>query len=399
MDFTPDENGDAIRDMVDRFVRAEIAPVMAGYEERQEFPRPIIEKMGTAGFFGAAFPEALGGTALGFAAVAIVAEALSRLAPEFGYAMNMQCMTCPLTILNWGTPEQIERFVPDLIAGRKIGMFALTEAGGGSDAAGAMRTTARRRGDVYVLNGSKMWITFSDVADAGLLFAKTDPTAGARGVTAFIIEPKQASGYHADPIDIPTLSRSLRSCAVFLDDVEVPVENRLGDEGDGFRIAMNALEFGRLNVSARLTGLAQGCYDAARDYARERVIRGQPIARYQMVQHMIADMAVNIDAARLLTQRTAWTMDQGAPANRAAAQSKYFASIAANHAARSAAEIFGGYALAADYPIAKLGAYINMLNVGEGAPAVQRILIAEDALGYKDANRAPPPPGNYTKPR
>jgi isovaleryl-CoA dehydrogenase len=393
MDFTADENTAAIRDMVERFVRAEIAPVMADYEDRRVFPRPVIEKMGAAGFFGAVFPEALGGTAVGFAAVATMAEELSRLAPEFGYAMNMQCMTCPLTILNWGTPEQIERFVPDLIAGRKIGMFALTESGGGSDAAGAMQTTARRRGDVYLLNGSKMWITFSNETDAGLLFAKTDPAAGARGVTAFIVEPKQGSGYRADPIDIPTLSRSLRSCAVFLDDFEVPVENLLGNEGEGFKIAMNALEFGRLNVSARLTGLAQGCYNAARDYARERVIRGQPIARYQMVQHLVADMAVNIEAARLLTRRTAWTMDQNAPANRAASQSKYFASIAANHAAQSAAEIFGGYALAADYPIAKLRAYINMLNVGEGAPAVQRILIAEDALGYKDANRGPPPPG------
>ncbi|MDP7652694.1 MAG: acyl-CoA dehydrogenase family protein [Rhodospirillales bacterium] len=389
MDFTlPDESAAAAESMR-QFAEAEILPAINDYEERQEFPHPIIEKMGAAGFFGAAFPEELGGSDMGYLAVAAIAEEVSRLAPEFGYAMNMQAMTCPFTIYNWGTAEQVQRFVPDLIAGRKIGMFALSEPGGGSDAAGSMKTTARLDGDTYRLNGSKQWITFADACDTGLLFAKTDPDAGHRGITAFIVEPRSHPGFTANPIEMSGLSKCLRSCAIFLDDFPVPARNRLGEEGGGFKIAMNALEWGRLTVSARLVGLAQRCLDEASRYATERIVGGQAIGRYQMVQHLIADMTVNVEAARLMVRRMAWTMDRGEASNRAASQAKYFAGIAAKHAALSAAEIFAGYALADEYPISKITAYVNMLCIGEGTPNVQRILIAEDTLGYKDANRHP----------
>ena len=389
MDFTLPEECAAAAASVRQFAETEILPVIDGYEERHEFPHSIIEKMGAQGFFGAAFPEELGGSDMGYLAVAAIAEELSRLAPEFGYAMNMQAMTCPFTIYNWGSAPQIQRFVPDLVAGRKIGMFALSEPGGGSDAAGTMMTTALRDGDTYRLNGSKQWITFADACDTGLLFAKTDPSAGHRGITAFIVEPKTYEGFTANPIAMSGLSKCLRSCAVFLDDFAVPAENRLGEEGEGFKIAMNALEWGRLTVSARLVGLAQRCLDEARRYAAMRIVGGQAIGRYQMVQHLIADMTVNVEAARLMTRRMAWTMDRGEAANRAASQAKYFAGFAAKHAASSAAEIFAGYALADEFPISKMTSYVNMLCIGEGTPNVQRILIAEDTLGYKDANRHP----------
>jgi alkylation response protein AidB-like acyl-CoA dehydrogenase len=185
------------------------------------------------------------------------------------------------------------------------------------------------------------------------------------------------------------LSKSLCSNAVFLDDFVVPVGNCLGTEGDGFKIAMNALEYGRLTVSSRSVGLAQACLDHARDYANQRVVGGNPIGEYQMVQHLIADMTVNIEAARLLVHKMAWLMDRGEVSNRAASLAKYAAVNAAKHAAASASEIFAGYALADEYPIKKITAYVNMLAVGEGTPNVQRILIAEDALGIKDANRHP----------
>ena len=389
MDFTlPDEIAQ-VRDSVARFAETEIAPAMAEYEARGEFPGPIVEKMGAAGLFGAAFPERLGGSAMGFLAVATVAEEISRLAPEFGYAMNLQAMTCPFTIYNWGSDAQIERFVPDLIAGRRVGMFALSEPGGGSDPAGAMRTRARRDGDVYRLDGSKQWITFANACDTGLLFAKTDPDAGHAGITAFIVEPKAAAGFSATPIAMTGLSKSLCSCAVFLDGFAVPVANRLGAEGEGFKIAMNALEYGRLTVSARLVGLAQACLDHACAYAAERVVGGRPIGRRQMVQQPIADMTVGVEAARLMVQRLAWTMDRGAPSSRASSHAKYFAGRVAKQAAQAVAEIYGGYALADEYPVSKITAYVNMLNVGEGTPNVQRVLIAEDALGFKDANRHP----------
>ena len=389
MDFTPDPDLELLKKTVRRFIAGEIEPTIGDYEREQRFPREIVQKMGATGLFGAAFPKSFGGSAMGFQAVAVIAEEVSRTRPEFGYAMNMQAMTCPFTIYNWGTAAQAERFVPDLITGRRLGMFALTEAGGGSDPAGAMQTRAARDGDNYLLNGSKMWITMADVCDTGVIFAKTDLRAGHRGISAFIIEPKSALGYRADPVPMSSLSMLFRSNAVFLDDFVVPAENRLGKEGEGFKIAMNALDFGRLTVSARLLGLAQGCLDLAIDYANQRVVGGQAIGRYQMVQQPIADMTVNIAAARLMVERLAWAMDQGLPMTRTAAHAKYFAQRAAKHAADSAAEIFGGYALADEYPISKLAAYINVLNVGEGTANVQRVLIAEDALGLKDADRHP----------
>ncbi|MDX1541966.1 MAG: acyl-CoA dehydrogenase family protein [Geminicoccaceae bacterium] len=389
MDFQRDPVLDELARSVTRFVEREVLPVIERHERERTFPHALIARMGELGFFGAAFGEEVGGSDAGFAAVATVAEEISRLRPEFGYAMNMQAMTCPFTIYTFGTDEQVMRFVPDLIRGRKIGMFALSEAGGGSDPAGAMQTTAVREGECYLLNGSKMWITFSDVCDTGVLFARTDRAAGHQGITAFIVEPKRFPGFRAEPIEMRGLSKCLRTSAAYLDDFEVPVENRLGGEGDGFKIAMSALDYGRLTVSARLTGLAQACYERSIAYARERVVGGQAIGRYQMVQHQIADLAVEIEAARLLTQRTAWLMDQGRPARRAAAHSKYFAGRTARRAADAVTEIFGGYALADDYPVSYYGAYITMLCAGEGAPNVQRILIAEDALGYKDADRHP----------
>lgn len=389
MDFSESPEIAAVRDSVRRFYEQEIAPAIDGYERSGEFPYPIIERMGAAGFFGAAFTEEVGGTDLGFSAVAAIAEEISRLSPGFGYAMNMQAMTCPYTIFNWGTPDQVARFVPDIIAGRKIGMFALTEPGGGSDPAGVMKTTARRDGDDYVLNGSKIWITFAHAADVGVLFARTDPEAGRRGISAFIVEPKSAPGFTARPIPMRPLSNCLRSCEVFLDDFRVPAANRLGAEGDGMKVALNALEYGRLTVSGRLVGLAQACFDLAVKYARERVVGGNEIGRYQMIQHPIADLAVGIDAARLMVARMAWLMDRGDRSTRAAARAKYFAAEVAQKAAHTARDVFAAYALAEGHPVNTLVAYVNMLTVGEGTPNVQRILIAEDALGYKDANRHP----------
>jgi isovaleryl-CoA dehydrogenase len=389
MDFTEDPVLDAVRETVNRVYETEIAPNFAAYEASGEFPYPIIQAMGDAGLFGAAFPEEFGGTAIGFSAVGVIAEEISRLSPGFGYAMNMQAMTCPFTIFNWGTPEQARKYVPELISGRKIGMFALTEPGGGSDPGGAMRTTARRDGDSYVLNGSKIWITFSNAADIGVLFAKTDPEAGKRGISAFIIEPKSVPGYSAKPIDMRPLSNCLRSCEVFLDDFRVPAENRLGAEGDGLKIALNALEYGRLTVSGRLVGLAQACFDETLRYAREREVGGQAIGHYQMIQHPIADVAVGIDAARLMLRRMAWLMDRRERSTRAAARAKYLASEVAQKAAQTARDTFAAYALAEEYPINTLTAYVNMLTVGEGTPNVQRVLIAEDALGFKNANRHP----------
>ncbi len=388
MDFTLPEELEAVRESVRRFVEKEWWPVADSYEESGAFPYAEIRRMGEAGFFGAAFPEHLGGSNTGFLAVSVIAEELSRLAPELGYCMNMQAMTCPFTIFNWGEDRQIREFVPDLIAGRRIGMFALTEPGGGSDPRHSIRTTARREGDVYRLNGSKMFITFAHAADAGILLARV-PDAPGHGITAFIVEPKRHPGFRADGIRMRGLSWALRANAVFLENFPVPVEHRLGGEGEGMRIALNALEYGRLTVSARLVGLARACLERAIAYAREREVGGRAIGHYQMVQERIADAVVMTDAARLMARRVGWTMDRGEKANRIAARAKYFATMAAKKAAAALFEVHGGYALADEYPVGKLRAYVNMLTVGEGTENVQRILIAEDALGFRDADRHP----------
>ena len=385
-EFLPGETR-AVRDELVRFLEREILPELAGYESRGEFPRPLIAKMGEAGYYGVAFPERLGGTDLGFLAMAVVAEEVARANPALSLSHNQQGMTCPYTIYSGGSDGQCEQYIPDIIAGKTIGLWSLTESGGGSDAAGNLKTFARRDGDRYLLNGSKMFATLADQTDVGVLFARTDKEAGHRGISAFIVEPNKYPGYQANPVDFVGLSKMTRSCEVVLQDFEVPVANRIGDEGAGFGIAMHAVQAGRVSVAARAVGIARACLDEAMQYALERPIRGQPLASLQMTQAAIADTLVNIEAARLMTYQAAQLMDDDKPANRVSAQAKLIASYALKQAANTAAELFGGYALTEEYRISKLTSYAHVFLVGEGAPAVQRILIAEDALGMKDADR------------
>jgi isovaleryl-CoA dehydrogenase len=274
-----------------------------------------------------------------------------------------------------------------LLAGEIIGMMSLSESGSGSDALGAMKTVARRDGDVYRINGSKMWATLGNECDAGILIAKTDPNAGAKGVTAFIVEPKKYPGFTANPINTLGLSKSFRTCALFLDDFVVPVENRLGAEGDGFKIIMRALESGRVVVGAKALGLALGCLDDAVRYANERVVRGNPIGRFQMIQADIAEMTTAIEASRALIYETARHMDAGLPTNRLSAIAKYHASTTAKFCADKAQQIFGGYGLTTEYRAARNKCFADLMYTGEGSANVQKILIAEDALGYKLADR------------
>lgn len=379
----------ALRESFIKFMRAEIIPEMPKFEKAERFPHPLVRKMGEAGFYGALFPEEYGGSDLGFLATAIICEEIARLEPDFALTYNQQGMSCPYSILLAGTPEQCRRYIPGLIAGISIGLWSLTEAGGSSDAAGNMKTLAVRDGDVYRLNGAKMFASLADATDTGVLFAKTDMGAGAKGITAFIVEPKKYPGWTAKPIEFVGLSRAIRACEVFLDDFVVPVENRLGAEGEGFRVAMHSVQAGRIAVGARAIGYARACVDLAIDYAKSRMVRGSPLATYQMVQADIADAVTQIEAARAFVYAAALSMDRDLPSNRIASQAKYAAGLALNIAAKKAAEIFGGYALAKEYPISRLQSYAYLYQVGEGSPNVQRILIAEDALGIKNADRHP----------
>ncbi len=382
-----DEDIEAIRDSVIRFMEGEVVPVMDEWEARKEMPRDLVRKAGATGLFGSLFPEEVGGTNTGHMAAVVVLEEMARLDIRFACCSNQQSGTCPAGIYLAGTPEQIERYVPKLIGGEIIGMMSLTEAGGGSDPLGNMLTTARRDGDVYRLNGSKLWASLGNECDAGILLAKTDPAAGAKGVTAFIVEPKKFPGFTAQPIDTMGLSKSFRTCALYLDDFVVPVENRLGEEGEGFKIIMRALESGRAVVGALSLGIARACFEDAVRYANERQVRGTPLGRYQMIQSDIAEMAVAIEASRALLYKTAQHMDAGMPTNRLASIAKYHASSTAKLCADKAQQIFGGFGLATEYRVSRYKCFADMMFTGEGTANVQKILIAEDALGYKSADR------------
>ena len=378
---------EAVRDMVNHFMQREVAPVMDGYEKRGEFPRALIRKAGEAGLYGAVFPESVGGTNLGYLAATIIQEEMARNDVRFSACNNQQGSTCPTCIYVGGTPEQIQKYVPKLISGDTIGMMSLTESGGGSDAAGAMKTFARRDGDVYRISGQKMFASIANETDVGVLLAKTDREAGARGVSAFIVEPKKYPGWNAQPIDMLGLSNALRTNVVYLDDFVVPVENRLGAEGEGFKIVMRALQPGRVTIGGKALGVARACFEDAVRYANERTLHGQPIGRFQMIQSDIAEMATQIEASRALLYNAAQAMDQNLPSNRIAAIAKFHASQTAKLCADKAQQIFGGYGMAREYRVSWLKSYADLFFTGEGSANVQKILIAEDALGYKIADR------------
>ena len=378
---------EAVRDMVNHFMQREVAPVMDGYEKRGEFPRALIRKAGEAGLYGTVFPESVGGTNLGYLAATIIQEEMARNDVRFSACNNQQGSTCPTCIYVGGTPEQIQKYVPKLISGDTIGMMSLTESGGGSDAAGAMKTFARRDGDVYRISGQKMFASIANETDVGVLLAKTDREAGARGVSAFIVEPKKYPGWNAQPIDMLGLSTALRTNVVYLDDFVVPVENRLGAEGEGFKIVMRALQPGRVTIGGKALGVARACFEDAVRYANERTLHGQPIGRFQMIQSDIAEMATQIEASRALLYNAAQAMDQNLPSNRIAAIAKFHASQTAKLCADKAQQIFGGYGMAREYRVSWLKSYADLFFTGEGSANVQKILIAEDALGYKIADR------------
>ena len=387
MDFQLSEDHLTLQKWVHEFAENEIRPVAPEYDETEEFPWPVVKKAAEVGLYGAAFPESVGGTNLGYLAATVIQEEMARNDVRFAACNNQQGSTCPSCIYFGGTPEQIKKYVPNLLAGKTIGMMSLTESGGGSDPAGAMKTFARRDGDVYRINGEKMFASIANETDVGVLFAKTDRDAGARGITGFIVEPKKYPGWNAQPIDMLGLSNAFRTNVLFLDDFVVPVENRLGAEGEGFKIVMRALEAGRVTVAGKALGIARACFEDAVRYAKERTLRGQPIGRFQMIQSDIAEMATAIEASRALVYKAAYSMDHSLPSNRLAAIAKFHAAQTAKLCADKAMQIFGGYGLAKEYRVSWLKSYADLFFTGEGSANVQKILIAEDALGYKVADR------------
>jgi glutaryl-CoA dehydrogenase (non-decarboxylating) len=364
----------------------EVRPRVRELEDNGEFPRELYREMGRLGFFGCCFPESMGGTDAGYAALAAVAERLAWVYPPLSAAMNLQAATVPLTIANWGGDDLVEQFVPGLLAGELLGCNAMTEPDGGSDFLGAMRTRARRDGDDFVLDGAKMWITNANVADVAVVYAKTDPDAGHRGVTAFVV-PTRTPGFSTTRVPCRVLGSLMPTTAVSLDGVRVPAANVLGDVGQGFVVAMTAMDYGRLSVAARSVGLAQACLDASIEYADSREAFGEKIGSFQMIKKLIADMACDVAAARALVHTAARGYDTGTVATRESSLAKYFAGEAGNRAAQATAEIFGGAAFSDDLPISLYLNYAKLWQTGEGSANIQALLIADDALGWKRMDR------------
>ena len=381
MDFELAPEHIQIKDTVRKFCLNEVIPFAEEWEKDEHFPRNVIRKMGELGFYASPFSEQYGGTELGFLANIIVAEELGRASLGLACCLNMQSGTCPMTILLNCNEEQKQKYLPGIISGESLGCFAVTEPNAATDMA-AIETKAIRDGDYYILNGTKMWITHASVFDVGVCFAKTDPTQRHKGLSAFIIE-RNMPGLKGIPEKNKLGVRSSDTGQIVFEDCKVPKENLIGEEGQGFKIAESALTYGRANIAARSLGIGQAAVDASLKYANEREQFGQKIAYFQMNKQIIADMVAEIDASRLLVYRAAWLQDQGRPSSTESTIAKFYASEAAVRAVIGAAKIHGAYTYSSEYPVARLYRDVMLMTAGEGTSNIQRLIIANNALGWK----------------
>ncbi|ABS26340.1 acyl-CoA dehydrogenase family protein [Anaeromyxobacter sp. Fw109-5] len=378
MTFEPNELQQAVQETARRFARERIAPVAAENDRSARFPRELVHGLGELGLLAVNVPEAYGGSGAGAVAYAL---ALMELAAADCATAVIAAVTNMVgeTIARFGTEAQRRRFLPPLASGEwAAGAFGLSEPQAGSDAA-SMRTRAVRRGDVWVLDGEKQWITSGDVAGVIVVWAKTDPEAGTRGVTAFLVErdaPGLVVGRHEEKMGI----RASSTVSLALDGCEVPEAQRLGPEGEGFRIALAALDGGRVGIAAQATGTIRAALDASRRYAKERHAFGRPIAEHQAVAFMLADMATDHEASRLMTLRAAALKEAGAPFAREAAMAKLLASEAAQRAVSRAVQIHGGYGYTSDYSVEKLFRDARVQTLYEGTSEIQRLVVAREVL-------------------
>ncbi len=378
MDFGFTEEQELLRSTVRQFAETEIAPYVRQWDEAQVFPREVVRKAGALGFYGVIFPEEYGGAGLGYVEYVIVVEELSRVDGSVGISAAAHNSLCTNHIYQFGTEEQRRRYLPKLATGEWIGAWSLTEPTAGSDAGGT-RSTARRVEGGWVLNGSKTFTTHGSVGDVCVVFAVTDPSRGKHGISAFVIE-KGTAGFRAGKKEDKLGLRASDTSEVIMEDCFVPDSQLLGEPGRGFVDAMVILDGGRISIAALALGMARGAYEAAVRYARERRQFGQPIADFQAVQFMLADMATRLDAAALLTYRAAWLKDQGARTTRESSMAKLYASEVGVWACDRALQIFGGYGYTKDFPVEKYYRDVKLCTIGEGTSEIQRLVIARDIL-------------------
>ncbi|MFJ8169543.1 acyl-CoA dehydrogenase family protein [Streptomyces sp. NPDC094473] len=379
MNLELSEEQEAVRQLAEDFVAREIAPHVVEWDRAESVDKSIVKKLGALGFLGLTVPEEYGGSGGDHLAYCLVTEELGRGDSSVRGIVSVSLGLVAKTIASWGSEEQKRQWLPGLTSGEAIGCFGLTEPGTGSDA-GNLTTRAVRDGEDYVVNGSKMFITNGTWADVVLLFARTNDTPGHRGVSAFLV-PADTPGLTRRTVHGKLGLRGQATAELVLEDVRVPASALLGPEGKGFSLAMSALAKGRMSVAAGCVGIAQAALDAAVRYAGEREQFGKSIASYQLVQELISDISVDVDAARMLTWRVADLIDRGQDFATAASTAKLFASEAAVRAANNALQVFGGYGYIDEYPVGKLVRDARVMTLYEGTSQIQKLIIGRALTG------------------
>jgi butyryl-CoA dehydrogenase len=374
MDFSPSEDQLAVQNMAREFAQQEVLPKAAEIDREHRHPAELVRRMAELGLLGIAIPEAEGGAGLDHVSYVLALEEIARACASTAVIMSVNNSLVCDPLHRFGTDAQKRQWLAPLAQGKLLGCFALSEPEAGSDAA-AQKTTAVRDGDHWVLQGTKNWITNGPVADVCVLFAMNDRAAGHKGITAFVL-PMKTPGVRCGTPDDKLGIRGSKSSQIFLDDVRLPADALLGEVGGGFKVAMSTLDGGRIGIAAQALGIARAALEDALAYAQQRRTFGKPIAQHQAIAFKLADMATEIDAARLLALRAAWLKDRGQPYGKEAAMAKLYASDVANRAAREAVQIFGGNGYVTEFPVERHFRDAKITEIYEGTSEIQRLVIA-----------------------
>ena len=378
MDFQLNDEQKQLRREIRDFAEREIRDNVMKWDEESKFPLEVVKQLGKMGVMGIIFPPEYGGAGLGYVEYVIAVEELSRVDGSVGIIVAAHNSLCSNHIYLAGTEEQKKKYIPKLATGEFIGAWGLTEPGSGSDA-GSARTTAVRKGNKWVLNGTKTFITNGSYADVMVVVAVTDRTVKTHGLSAFIVE-KGTKGFRPGKKENKLGLRASDTAEMIFEDCEIPAENLLGKEGDGFIDSMRVLDGGRISIAALSLGIGQGAYECALDYSKERKQFGKPIAEFQAIQWKLADMATELEAARLLTMRAADMKDKGMKTTQESSMAKLYASEVAVRCANESVQIHGGYGFIKDYPAEKYYRDVKLCTIGEGTSEIQRLVIARQLL-------------------
>lgn len=376
LDLTDDQK--LLQKTVREFAEAEVKPLARELDETGHFPRETFKKAAELGLTGVAFPDEVGGAGFDHVAYTIVIEEISRVCASTGVILSVQNSLYCDPVYRFGTDEQKKKFLIPYARGEKIGCYALTEPQAGSNAS-ALQTKAVRHGDKYIINGTKAWITNGGVADAAIVYVNTAPEKGEKGITALIVE-RGTPGFKVGKEEKKLGIHATACTELSFTDCEVPAANRIGDEGQGYKVALSTLDGGRIGIAAQAVGIAQGAFEEALKYSQERTAFDQPIANFQAIQFMLADMATEIDAARLLARKAAWKQDTGARFSMEAAAAKLFASEMCTRVTHKAIQIHGGNGYSREYPVERMYRDARITEIYEGTSEIQRLVIANWVL-------------------